>query len=923
MSAKWIRSKQWDDKYLRGPLLPVKWLLRAFSSITLAVILLVLVCMYGVLASVPLGLLALIPTWLVYALTLVLAVGALAVVPTWLLARYARSVGAGHGARFTIWVLGVSLLSVGAAGLWRAYSWPVLRYDPAKGTGLRFFGSFVDSHASIQFRRLPGVEMSELEFYSWWPLSLVLGLFIVNLVVATLRRIEFDVPRIGVITVHTGIVTIALGSIVYAGLKQEGDTLLASGGMSADGTTRPGPVVDYFYDNNDTALWISESGADAPPGLWEQRRLSGVPRYNDYNLKAVAGGPELSGVRDHGPLDVTVPEMAGEGADQPPQLAEGVRFRVVGYANYAELERRWVPVVRSGEVGKRLRDVEVWLIDPDPHTGRVDERPRQVLRFVPEVPAQRVDEVGGLLGVEYTFGMDETRWRDLQSPLPAGTTHALVVEHPESGYRNVFPIREGVEIPVGTTGYRVRVKQILPEPPFPIITKGFEGARSSVVVARVIPPRTEDGAADEPAYERWVYHRYPELAQDLVDAPASGDPAGTRTEGAGSMAGASMGAGMPSRRDADPAIRLGFIDASIAQVYFDERPIGAEGGGEPSVRALVRLPGAQAVVTPSLGSADDLQVAPKLKMRLGARVEKAALIEFPRPVEPVDQDKRLIGTHQAAALAVEIVESNGAGSDSRVVWLPFTQYLSVDARNARPVTLSDGRVLTLAFGRVRHQLPRMALRLADFEMTPYPHSQTPRDYRSDVVVMSNWNNVLRDDLRRTSLNEPLLVRVPFHGRQDVPTPINWLGKLMSFVIPVQYKFSQAGWDQQGWRESAEAAARGELPRAHARFTILGVGNNPGIYVIATGAVMMSVGIPWAFYLKPVLMKRKKRKLQMQLAREGRLPAHLMRELGLEPPGHANGIGGRGSRAGVGGGTTTSGKTMEHAAERPREQGAER
>jgi hypothetical protein len=44
-----------------------------------------------------------------------------------------------------------------------------------------------------------------------------------------------------------------------------------------------------------------------------------------------------------------------------------------------------------------------------------------------------------------------------------------------------------------------------------------------------------------------------------------------------------------------------------------------------------------------------------------------------------------------------------------------------------------------------------------------------------------------------------------------------------------------------------------------------VGNNPGIYVIASGAVMMSVGIPWAFYIKPLLVKARKRKIQKQVA----------------------------------------------------------
>ena len=84
------------------------------------------------------------------------------------------------------------------------------------------------------------------------------------------------------------------------------------------------------------------------------------------------------------------------------------------------------------------------------------------------------------------------------------------------------------------------------------------------------------------------------------------------------------------------------------------------------------------------------------------------------------------------------------------------------------------------------------------------------------------------------------------------------------VAPNQYKLSQAGWDSQGWTESRAAWRRGETDRPRAAFTILQVGNNPGIYVIAAGGVLMSVGIPWAFYVKPWILRRRKRKIQMSL-----------------------------------------------------------
>ena len=57
MSHKWRQTKAWDDAHLTGVLLPVKWVLRAFSSITQAVILMIMLALYGVGAFASLAIL--------------------------------------------------------------------------------------------------------------------------------------------------------------------------------------------------------------------------------------------------------------------------------------------------------------------------------------------------------------------------------------------------------------------------------------------------------------------------------------------------------------------------------------------------------------------------------------------------------------------------------------------------------------------------------------------------------------------------------------------------------------------------------------------------------------------------------------------------------------------------------------------------
>jgi hypothetical protein len=57
----------------------------------------------------------------------------------------------------------------------------------------------------------------------------------------------------------------------------------------------------------------------------------------------------------------------------------------------------------------------------------------------------------------------------------------------------------------------------------------------------------------------------------------------------------------------------------------------------------------------------------------------------------------------------------------------------------------------------------------------------------------------------------------------------------------------------------------------ARFTILGVGNQPGIHIIAAGGILMAVGTPWAFYVKPWLVRRRRDRLKAGITTEA--PRH--------------------------------------------------
>lgn len=801
MSAKWRRSRAWDDRFFPAWAWPAKLALRAMSSIPLAVILLSLVLLYGVLASVPIGLLALAPTWMVVGLTL-LGIVALLTAAGVMLARRVTAQST-PSIRFAAVFLATLLAVAVGVAFWVGVIWPALSYDSATGAGFRLFPRFVETYKSTTIRRLPILELTEGEFYSFWPLRVILLLFVFNLATATLRRIEFRFEYLGVLTVHTGIIVLALGSIHYQSLKQEGDVLLLAGAEPGE----PGPIVTSFMDRTRPALWGSLDG-----GPWSASPIPGLPRYNDY-------GVPLS---DRA-LDITMPYISASGPG-----GSIIGARVVGFGAYVDLAPGWAPRAlgeeneRSGEQDETPDDensrnvgplVDLELLSSITESGEASE-PRVVasLRLPAGSPKDRVVKLGGVMSIEHLSESEEQRWRLLAMPAPTGA-NAVLVAHPEHETPEGIAIEPGARLDVD--GYSITVRSIHPSPPFPIITPGYENAESSVVILDVTPP-----AGD--AFERWIFSRYPELNQDIH---------GVKPDG------------RPDRRPADPALALAFLDTSVLQVALrgDEALVRFPAGEEPRIEHVTR------------GS--NIELAPRIVLRVVDRWSGAVKTERPIATPIADRRKDFIGTFDRAAIALELA----SGDWRTVVWLPFARFMNVELGSARMVELPDGRSLTLAFSRLPRPLPALALRLADFEMIPYPHSDIPRDYLSQVVV----TDLARGETttRTTRLNSPLIHRVRMRWQEDRPAVANLLAGAVSVIAPNRYKFSQAGWDAEGWRESAAQAEAGRGDRPRAAFTILGVGNNPGIHIIAAGGVMVCVGIPWAFYIKPWLLRRRRDRLK--------------------------------------------------------------
>jgi len=81
-----------------------------------------------------------------------------------------------------------------------------------------------DSWEYAQIRTFRGLEMTEYEWFNWWPFDLLILLICLNITVVTLKRIRLNAVNLGVWTIHAGVLLLCAGSVWYFSTKVEGDT---------------------------------------------------------------------------------------------------------------------------------------------------------------------------------------------------------------------------------------------------------------------------------------------------------------------------------------------------------------------------------------------------------------------------------------------------------------------------------------------------------------------------------------------------------------------------------------------------------------------------------------------------------------------------------------------------------------------------
>ncbi len=232
---------------------------------------------------------------------------------------------------------------------------------------------------------------------------------------------------------------------------------------------------------------------------------------------------------------------------------------------------------------------------------------------------------------------------------------------------------------------------------------------------------------------------------------------------------------------------------------------------EPTI-AVIRPDGSRWHARLQVGKAIDVPLAGR-KVRIEPRAFFDHAAEVHELAAPHDHS-----IHQAHAPMADEMPAGPAvkleirsGDWRRETFVPFGAY--EDFGQPQMIDLPGNRAVWLNFSRERVALPAtIEVKSAKYET--YPASGIPKDYVCKVAVTAGART--SDEI--LSLNNPVTVG--------------------------GFQFSQGSWVPAGAAEPTQI--------------LFGAASRPGLPIIWLGCVLICLGFPYAFYVKPLLMRRRAR-----------------------------------------------------------------
>ncbi len=709
------------------------------------------------------------------------------------------------------------------------------------------------------------VEKTEFEFFHWWPFDLLILLLVANLLVVTFRRIAFNRFNLGVWMIHTGIVILALGSVYYFGTKVEGDTpifrrrvairlpgqshalhlLARPGNRAVAGTGADRHEFEIVDIQPDYAL--RSEGHEGERTYAVQVAVRSTTKK--YIRQLLAGYPEFT-------EDVIPGQGRAVKAIGKPLVDEELDITL-------ELEQqRCFYIQDTAALYVRPDDSDTWTPRPINGLPHYHERfaSREDVWLPPDqpMPVRPIDLAVPAAGhgdplAEYQvhvtgylrYAIEESRWvpgGDRLNPVcglrirgSGPTTHeyTLAAFDPASstaeGGAFAFRWIESLdELESLTSGSPTALSVHVPE----------QGVRLELSADELVRRMESDEfqpieGTDYAFRVRNVINHLTVPSGHLEGRTVSvvvveirkGDVAYTRWVCDVPEATRDLGADSHEAVTTDSGIKMTYEPGDAWQVMV------AAGPGEVGAYILVNNPRGRLqrhAVTP--GQAVPISQGFEAEL---AHLYPQAKRERRPAIVPLAERDRDAGK---AFSMIKVEVSKGSWSES--AWLPYNHYALADPQYGIPgriayqpetIRLPDGRRVQLMYSRRRQELPA-PVALDTFQLVTF----------AGGLIGSNTN--VRDYVSRLRFQQP-------DGTWSEPMQ-------MSSNQPAQNGgmwFFQATWDPP----TGESAGM--------NYTGAGVGNRNGVHVQLAGCCVAVAGMIYAFYVKPILKRRRRQVGEQHLA----------------------------------------------------------
>ena len=760
-------------------------------------------------------------------------------------------------------------------------------YSAVGSSGVPTSINIFDPANWLAVRQYPGLEMTEFEWFHWWPFDLLIALICINLVVATLRRIPLNVLNLGVWMIHTGIIILALGSVWYFTTKVEGDSPVArrrifvqAPGMAEPKSMVASPGASMLVGEGAEGYLLQVREIDPQ---WEL--LSGDDKgKRSYKVSVmvqskggmfirdlVAGRPEYTQdlIRSTDPNDP--PFTRAVKAIGKPLVDEAIKitldydpqeyfYLMDSHALYlrAAGESEWVQ--RPIENLPRYNDYVMSVADVWPDGGAESLKPRPLSKTAarpiePDDPlpsttfnvsrylryavleSRRKPSAMGPLNPVVTFRLDPLRGQPQR--------HQLLAFDPSQN----SALQGSIQFSwLQSSDQLEKLKKRIE----PALRFTIPGEGGGVTVEKTITNLTRiDPALEFQPIEGTEYSFRVEALQDNMNISGRktsiaivqikspqrtftrwvfDDPSLNRDLGED---GQPM-AGHSGEAELDKSIETAYKPGELrTPIMF------VAGPGETELGLIVTKVVGQPTYTP-VKKGDALPVAEGVSIEVLNYA--ARTMEEQRPlVIPREQRERDAREH-FSMICLDVPKAQGFEQ----VWLPYHNYIFDEPESVlrrqryqpRRIQLADGREYELMFGRARLPLPA-PVALEEFQVEAHVGG-----YTGSSSSIADWRSVVRF-LAPDGLSESLTV--------SVNKPKEFDG----------YWFFQAMWDPP----DREARFEGDPGSNGLNYTVLGVGNRNGVHVQLLGCCIAVLGMIYAFYVKPAIKRRRQKAIYASIASE--------------------------------------------------------